>query len=446
MFKKLCLLVTLAVAAWCQTGAGIIRGTVTDASGAIVSSAKITLTHEETNIKRESASSSVGIYYFGELPPGSYKVDVESAGFRRWSGTLRLEVGQTAVVDLTLEVGSLEATVEVTGVAPVITTEGMQVSDVKDELRIHQLPLNGRSVSNLFNLTPGVEGGGAPRVNGLKVGSTEMLQDGISIVNRFGGGIDTVQPGLDTVQEFRIETNGSSARYSRPATITLATKSGTNQLHGSVFETLRNNAAGLRARARQDGNTAAKLIRNEFGASAGGPVLLPKLYNGHNRTFWFFAYEGMRQRQSSFDEDYVPTPQMFAGDFSNVFDNNNVQTHIYNPLSTNAQGTRTPFSGDLIPKDMISSFFGTMKSITHPPTSSADPFQAPNLDVFYPNNNNYDTVTAKIDHRFSASDTLSGRFSRGRTTSVLAGGRVGSPAACLTNRLGTGPSDTRLYP
>jgi len=107
--------------------------------------------------------------------------------------------------------------------------------------------------------------------------------------NRFSGGIDTVQPGLDTVQEFRIETNGSSARYARPATVTLATKSGTNQLHGSLFETFRNNAAGLRARARQDGNTSAALIRNEFGASAGGPVYLPKIYDGRNRTFWFFA-------------------------------------------------------------------------------------------------------------------------------------------------------------
>src|SRR5205085_6897188 len=191
----------------------------------------------------------------------------------------------------------LEATVEVTGVASVITMEGMQVADIKDALRIHQLPLNGRSVANLFNLTPGVEGGGTPRTNGMKVGSTEMLVDGSSIVDRFGGGISRVQPGLDTVQEFRIETNGSNARFSRPATVTLVSKGGTNELHGSVFETFRNNAAGLRARTRQDGNTPAKLIRNEFGASAGGPVYLPKIYNGRNRTFWFFGYEGNRVRQ-----------------------------------------------------------------------------------------------------------------------------------------------------
>ena len=273
-----------------------------------------------------------------------------------------------------------------------------------------------RSVSNLFNLTPGVEGGGAPRTNGMKVGSTEMLLDGLSIVDRFGGGIQRVQPGLDTVQEFRIETNGSSARYARPATVMLVTKSGTNQLHGSAFETFRTNAAGLRARTRQDGNTSAKLIRNEFGGSAGGPVYLPQIFDGRNRTFWFAAYEGMRQRQSLFDEDYVPTPQMFNGDFSGIVDNNGVRTHIYDPLTTDAQGLRTQFPGDIIPQNRLSPFFGVMKSITHTPTNSANPFQSPNLDTFYPNNNNTDSLTFKGDHRFSAADSLPGRFTRGRAT------------------------------
>ena len=439
----LCALASLCLDA--QTGNGVVRGTVTDASAAVVVGAKVKLTNTDTNVAWDTTSSEAGIYYAGPVPPGSYVLTVETPGFKRWSGTLQVQVGQTVVVDPKLEVGELANVVEVTGAAPVITTEGMQVSDVKDALRIHQLPLNGRAVSNLFNLTPGVEGGGAPRVNGLKVGSTEMLQDGISIVNRFGGGIDTVQPGLDTVQEFRIETNGSSARYSRPATVTLVTKSGTNQLHGSAFETFRNNADGLRARARQDGNTAAKLIRNEFGASAGGPVFLPKIYNGKNKTFWFFSYEGMRQRQSTFDEDYVPTPAMFGGDFSQVRDNNNVATHIYDPLTTNAQGLRTPFPGDVIPSDRISPFFGVMKSITHTPTSSADPFQAPNLDVFYPNKNNTDTLTTKIDHRISSADNLSGRFTRGRATTALLGGRFGSPADGLTNGFGTGRSDSRVY-
>ncbi len=129
--------------------------------------------------------------------------------------TFVVQVGQTVVVDPKLTVGSITNTVLVSDAAPIVTTEGMQVADVKDALRIHQLPLNGRQISNLFNLRAGVEGGGAPRVNGLKVGATEIIQDGSTIVDRFSGGIQRVQPGLDTIQEFRIETSGSNARYAR---------------------------------------------------------------------------------------------------------------------------------------------------------------------------------------------------------------------------------------
>src|SRR5436309_14350572 len=125
----------------------------------------------------------------------------------------------------------------------------------------------------------------------MKVGSTEMLLDGISYVDRFGGGISRVQPGLDTIQEFRIETAGSGAQNSRPATIELVTRSGTNQIHGAAFETLRNNADGLRTRVRQDFGDAAKLIRNEYGVWAGGPVI-------KNKTFWFFDWEGLKQREA----------------------------------------------------------------------------------------------------------------------------------------------------
>src|SRR5206468_4083279 len=167
-----------------------------------------------------------------------------------------------------------------------INLESGEISDVKDALRIRQLPLNGRTISNLYDLTPGVEGGGNARVNGLKVGSLEMLVDGLSIVDRFGGGIARVQPGLDTVEEFRIETVGSDASYSRPANVTISTRSGTNAFHGSLFETHRNNAGGLRARRREDQAdpvtgkfTPGKVIRNEYGGSAGGPFYIPRVYD-----------------------------------------------------------------------------------------------------------------------------------------------------------------------
>ncbi len=293
-----------------QSGNAVVQGTIMDASRAAVPGAKATLTNSQTGVARTATSSSAGIYYFGAVQPGPYVLAVEAAGFKKWEGTLTAEVGQTVTINPTLEDGSLALTVEVADVAPVITTEGMAVSDVKDALRIHQLPLNGRAVTNLFDLTPEVEGGGNPRVNGLKVGSVDMLLDGISLVNRFGGGIVQVQPGLDTIQEYRIETAGSNAQYSRPATVTLVTKSGTNELHGSLFETHRNNFGGLRARARQDFyQKPPQLIRNEFGASAGGRII-------RNKTFWFGAYEALRQRQAVFARSAAPTEAMWNGDLS----------------------------------------------------------------------------------------------------------------------------------
>jgi hypothetical protein len=318
---------------------------------------------------------------------------VEAPGFKKWEGTLKVDVGQTVTIDPVMEVGTLGSTVEVTGAAPVISTEGMQVSDVKDSLRIRQLPLNGRSVTNLFDLTAGVEGAGNPRVNGLKVGSVEMLLDGISLVNRFGGGIVQVQPGLDTIQEYRIETAGSSAQYSRPATVSLVTKSGNNEFHGAVFLTHRNNFGGLRARARED--FAAKppqLIRNEFGASAGGRII-------RNKTFWFGAYEGQRLRQAQFARTSAPTDAMWNGDFSNAITSNSEPITIYDPYTTGADGRRQPFPNNRIPTTMISQYAGVMRSVSAAPAgpnAAGNPWITPNFETFYPRRNDSDTITAKV--------------------------------------------------
>jgi hypothetical protein len=445
-FAILAAMLLISAVASAQTGNAIVKGAVSDATGSVVPRANVRLTNAATNVARVTTTSAEGLYYFGDIQPGAYTIGIETAGFKRWSGTLTVQAGQIATIDVPLEVGELSASVEVRDVAPVIATEGMQIADVKDSLRIRQLPLNGRQVANLFNLTPGVEGGGAARVNGLKVGSAEILQDGVSIVNRFGGNIVNVQPGLDTVQEFRIETNGSNARYSRPATVTLVTKSGTNEIHGSLFETHRNNASGLRSRRREEGTSSAKLIRNEFGASAGGPVVIPKLYNGRNRTFWFQAYEGLRQREKSlYSGDIVPTAAMWNGDFSGIVDNNGNRTHIYDPLTTDANGLRQPFAGDMIPENRLSPIFKTFKAITHAPTNNINPYQGSNLEVFYPLNTGTDSYTTRIDHRISDKDNIFGRFTKSTFERLQNGGRFGGPIEGLANGYGSGLSDTKVY-
>lgn len=427
-----------------QTGAGIVHGTVLDQSQAAVTGAVLKLTNADTNIVHSATTSTGGDYYFGSVLPGRYVLEVEGAGFKKWSGALVVEVGRTIRIDPALQVGSVDSVVSVQDVAPVISTSSAEVADIKDAQRIRQLPLNGRAISSLFDLTPGVEGGPAPRVNGLKVGSAEITLDGVTIADRYTGGIARVQPGLDTVQEFRIETSGSSARYARPATVTLVTKSGTNQLHGSAFETFRNNAFGLRARQKQDGNDPAKLIRNEFGISAGGPVALGKLYNGHNRTFWFFAYEGLRQRQANFQQDWVPTAAMWDGDFSNIVNNNGVQTHIYDPATTNAGGVRQPFPGDRIPKNRMNPIFDVMRSITSPPTNANNPFQEINLERRYGDVLDTNTYTGRLDHRFSDKDNIYGRITRSSQNAATKGGVYGSPTD-IPDAFGSSRTNARLY-
>ena len=337
----------------------------------------MTLLNEQTNVSREAESSAVGNYEFTSVPLGSYKVSVQLEGFKKWEGTFYLQAGQTASVNPSLEVGSVDTVIEVTGAAAPITTEGMEVSDIKDSLRIRQLPLNGRAITNLFSLTPGVEGGGSPRVNGMKVGSTEMTMDGISMVDRFGGGMARVQPGLDTVEEFRIETTGSNARNSRPATVTLVTKSGTNEFHGSAFMTHRNNASGLRARRRNEGNEAAKLIRNEYGISGGGPAI-------KNKTFWFAAFEGSRAREERVVEMPVPLPAMWNGDLSNIFDLEGNQTIVYDPRTTGADGTRTPFPNLQIPQSQMNQFGTLMESANARTDEQREPVRGTELQERLP--------------------------------------------------------------
>jgi len=341
-----CLVVLIALACAlplaAQSGLGAVHGTVTDQSHAIIPGAKVTLLNTATGVAQSVKSTEVGAFYFGSVRQGSYTVTVELANFKKWTGSLLLEVGQSAVVDVAMEVGSVANTVEVHDAAPIIETEKGSLADVKDATRIHDLPLNGRQVTNLFNLTAGVEGGGAPHTNGMKVGSTDMSLDGISLVDRFGGGISRVQPGLDIIQEFRFETAGSDAAFSRPSTVSMVTKSGTNQWHGNAFETFRNNYGGLVARARQDSfTTPPKYIRNEYGGTASGPVI-------KNKIFWLYSYEAMKLRQQVYSQTQVPGDALWNGDFSGFTDTSGAQYTIYDPLSTAADGTRTPFVGNKI--------------------------------------------------------------------------------------------------
>jgi hypothetical protein len=436
----------MAVPLAAQTGLGVVRGTVQDASKAVVPKAKAVLTGTATGVERATVTNSDGIYDFESIPVGSYKLAIEAVGFKKWEGTLTVQAGQTVSIDPAMEVGSLANTVEVTGAGAMIETQGGQVSDVKDALTIHNLPLNGRQLSALFDLTPGVVGGGNPRTNGMKVGSTEMVLDGMSYSDRFGGGISRVQPGLDTVQEFRVETAGSGAQFSRPATIEMVTRSGTNQLHGAGFETFRSNADGLRARQRQDGNTSAKYIRNEYGGYLAGPVWIPKLYNGKNKTFWFFDYEGLKLRQNQFAITAVPTASMWNGDLSSITDTSGDRFTIYDPGTTGPNGVRSPFPNNVIPANRISQTAKTFQTVTPTPNigGNVNPWTDQNFQAFYSVPSDQYSWTIKIDQTFSPKDSISGRFTSSPYANSQAGGRYGYPPIGCTDCGGTKAMDAKV--
>jgi len=429
-------LLLLATSAFAQTGLGTVTGTTRDSNNAVIRSANVNLTHTATGITRKAVTNEDGVYYFGSVPIGAHVLVIEAPGFKKWESKLSVQVGEQATLDAVLVVGSPQETVTVTDVAPLVQTESAEVADIKDYQRIRQLPLNGRNVSALFDLTPGIEGGGNARVNGLKVGSLEITIDGVSLVDRFGGGIARVQPGLDTIQEFRAETVGSDARYSRPATVILATRSGTNEFHGSVFETHRNNSAGLLARRRENpvDFKPPQLVRNEFGISAGGPLWLPKPvfgpfgFDGRNKTFWFAAYEGLRSRESRVtDYRQTPTAAMWGGDLSNLVDANGIKSIIYDPLTTGPNGARQPFAGNIIPANRISPFAKVLQSLTAPPTNSLNPYLADNFVKFYPRKVDDNKLTVRGDHHFSEGDTLSVRWTRSTRKASTEGGVFGNP-------------------
>ena len=439
-FIGVVLLITLCLTVlpglYAQTGNGSIQGTVKDVSGAVIPGAKVVLVHLDTNRQYETTTNGVGFYVFPSVLIGNYKLTVSAPGMETWEGKLLLQVLQTATVDPVLKVGATATTVTVAGdITPLVTTSNATIANTLERARIEQLPLNGRFFQTLvMNTTPGLEGAvAAPRVNGMRASSMEYLQDGAVLENRDTGELQGRPPGIDSIQEFRVETSSSSAKMNRPASTVITTRSGTNELHGAAFETARNNAFGI-ARSRTDYYTKAPhLVRNEFGASLGGPVYLPKLYNGKNRTFFFFGYEAYRNMQASTTSIDMPTMAMRNGDFSNLITSSGRQYNIYNPWTTDPvtyQRQQFSYNGRLnvIDPALMSPLAKYLYSVTPKPTlDNVNPLVAANYYGLGPNNRRDYTNTARVDQRLSDRDQLFFRVSYGKRGSYYLSSDSGAP-------------------
>lgn len=342
----------LSVAAFAQNANSGINGTVEDSTGAVVPGATVNLTNVGTGQTLSTTSKGNGFYTFTNLSPANYKVAVTAQGFAQWDGVLTLRVSETADVSPKLTAASVSTQVSVHDVTPVINRVDATISDVKNATTIETIPVANRSILNVLAFSPGVvannyggSGGGYTRVNGVPGGSLDYLVDGQTMSNRFTNELQANPQPVPTFQEVKIITGNGDAQYGRPGLVELVTKSGTNNFHGQLFELNQNNY--LKARSAFSGPTINYLMRNEYGGQVGGPVWLPKLYNGKNKTFFFVDLEGIRQNANA-SVFYTMVPTTFrTGDLSALVDKNGFPIKVYDPHSTSVAGppfTRTQIS------------------------------------------------------------------------------------------------------
>ena len=385
-FTGLFLFLTTAVL-WAQPTASIV-GHVTDPTGAAVSGAKVTARNTDTGLERSTVTSDTGDYELPLLPiTGGYSLSVSKAGFQ--TGELHgivLQVDQHARMDVTLKVGSISEKVQVEAVSPVINTESGAIGTVIDNKAIVDLPLNGRNYTQLASLLPnavvqtsGTAGSTMVSVSGGRISKTEFLLDGISISEQLFDGV-AIRPSVDAIQEFKLVTNSFSAEYGRGNAVMTATiKGGTNELHGTVYEFLRNDKLDAR-------NTflpaKAAYRQNQFGAAAGAPIV-------KDRSFIFLNYEGTRVRQGRAFNPVVPTDAFRNGDFSSL------STPLRDPT------TQLPLAGNRLPANLIDPATKYFLQFMPLPTTAVGtaPFAAPF-------SSNVDQANARFDQRFSTKNSL----------------------------------------
>jgi Carboxypeptidase regulatory-like domain len=377
------LLVLLPIAAVSLFGQGVtqgVRGTVSDPSGAFVPGATVRAINIATGVPVSTVTTSAGVYSITSLNAAVYRIEAEKSGFKRLvRDNVAVPLGVIVGLDLTLEVGQTTQTVEVTGAPPMVEKETTQLNTSINPKSYLDLPLNasgGRSIETFISLAPGVFNGGssfANTANGGQIFSRQVKVDGLDIGNVLAQPGDTskvltLPP--DAVNEFSYVTLTPPADTGNnmAGTMQYTMRSGTNQIHGSAYEFYRGNV--FQSRNPFQGNLS-RYNQNEYGFTLGGPVYIPHVYNGKNRTFWFFNFNGYSQRsapQSHFIT--LPTAQEHLGDFSDY------PYPIYDPATTTPLPgggyTRTQFPGNIIPSNRINQTSALVASgIPSPPAVPA---------------------------------------------------------------------------
>lgn len=436
-----------------QNERGSILGRVADNTGAAIAGAKVTIRNVNTGISNTFLTTSTGDYVVVNLIPGTYDVSVENTGFHGAQAKgLVLQVDQTLRQNFSLQVGTVEQQVEVSASAQMLQSDNATVGGVITEKQIQSLPISGRDFTNLLATNAGVTqaSGGIQAtifdphglntqftmvsVDGARPSSISYIIDGVTDTDLFFSRPTNIPP-ADTIQEFKLQNGLYSAQYGFGAgQVNVAIKSGTNQFHGGIYDFVQNSAFQPKNPVNVffinnvkgfNGLANPPRKQNQFGLQLGGPVWIPKLYDGKNKTFWFVSYEGGRLRQTTAAaQAQVPTAQERQGDFSDwpfpIYDP--ATSGSLAPTATDPSG-RTQFAGNKIPSGRISSQGLALMNLLYP---------APNITCALPCLNfvgsathplNTDVLTARFDHRLTDRDQLSFTGNAGRlhesTLSIL---------------------------
>ncbi len=395
-----------------QVESGRLVGRITDAQDAVVAQATVRATNVNTNIVQQAVTDSSGNFVITPVAAGVYTLSVGATGFETTTtSSIEVHVGQIVRKDLQLKIGASSTTVQVYTETPLLSTDTATMGQVITNQQLTDLPLNGRGFYRLAQLTPGAvllaptgnslairpEVVNGNVISGIRGSATSFLLDGVDVSEQHQGGT-FIQTSIDALQEFSIQQSPYSAEYNRGgAFFNATTKSGTNRYHGGIFEFIRNDKLDARAYFSL---TRAILKRNQFGGDLGGPVVIPHLYNGKDRTFFFVNYEGQRLRQGLIFNSTVPSDAQRAGNFGTKT--------IYDPLLTTTVGgnpVRVPFANNTIPTNRLSSQALAIQAYyphqnTTTGTFSSTPSQAIDFDQYI----------VRLDHSINSHNRLFARW------------------------------------
>jgi hypothetical protein len=437
MTKKL-LAVAALLSAWApcavaQEFRATVNGRVVDTTKAALPGANVVVQNTDTNETAAVVTNAEGSYFIPFLKPGPYTLSVELTGFKKYSRRLRLEVSQTATVNVELAVGSMAEAVEITAEAPLLNVGKADRGTVIDNRRIVEIPLNARNPFMLSMLVAGVNYNGAAiyhrpfdngaiadwSINGGQNRNNEFLLDGAPNNSIQGGNNIAYIPPVDSVQEFKIMTNSYDAQYGRTSggVVNVSLKSGTNTLHGSVYEFMRRRWLDANSLLNNSRNLPrSEHFLDQYGFQLDGPVQIPGLYNGKNKTFFMVNYERYREGTPNPLFSTVPTEAMRRGDFSQLVDSTGRLITIYDPATgrdVNGVWTRDPFPGNIIPASRIHPVAQRiLAQIPTPNTTTAGvaPWQSNLAYLEHINRDKFYNFVVKIDHNFGSKDRMFVRY------------------------------------